>query len=274
MGFRSSCKRRDTETSIVIQYMSDLHLERSGYNFPVDPVASILLLAGDIGRLHDVDRYADFMHRCCALFEKVLVVGGNHEFYGTSHEKGWQIIETIANDPAAQGKLLFLNRVAYDIPHSDITILGCTLHSKIGKDRTTLTRDFRRIENWTIERHNQEHEADMAWLRGQISRIKEHRRVIIATHYAPAFEETCHPTHRGSILNQCFASNAFDNLLANCVPFPVTHWVHGHIHWNAKLRRGPTLIVSNQFCNESDNLTWWQRKRRYLPFKMHATIEV
>ena len=274
MRFSFTCKRRDANASVVIQYMSDLHLERSGYQFAIDPAASILLLAGDIGRLHDFEKYAGFIYRCCALFEKVLLVGGNHEFYGTSHEHGFQMIESIANDPAAQGKLLFLNRVAYDIPRSDITILGCTLHSNIGGSRKAVTNDFRRIADWTVERHNQEHAADMAWLREQISSIKESRRIIIATHYAPAFGKTCHPMHRGSILNQCFASNALDNLLANCVPWTVTHWIHGHTHWNTKIRRGTTMIVSNQFSTKSNKLTWRQRKTLYMPFKMNATIKV
>jgi hypothetical protein len=70
--------------------------------------------------------------QCCDHFTKVLLVGGNHEYYGTSYEKGLQLVEEITNDPATKGKVLYLHRMTYDVPNSNITIAGCTLHSHRG----------------------------------------------------------------------------------------------------------------------------------------------
>lgn len=95
-----------SRNSIVIQYMSDLHLERIDYQWTIEPAAPILLLVGDIGRLNDFDKYRAFIMQCCYQFTKILLVGGNHEYYDTSHEKGLQLAEAMTNDPATQGKVL------------------------------------------------------------------------------------------------------------------------------------------------------------------------
>lgn len=254
--------------------MSDLHLEVRQYQFSIKVTAPILLLDGDIGRFCDFDGYASFIFQCCATFEKVLLIAGNHEFYGTTYEEGLELIGTIVDNPAAQGKVVFLNRAAYHIPHSNVTVLGCTLHSKIGQDRTALTNDFRRIKQWTVAKHNKEHSLDVAWLKEQVSSIGKSRRIVIATHYAPTFGRTCHPSHRQSKFNQCFASNAFQDIVGENKAQNVTHWIYGHTHWNARIVRGSVLLVSNQVMNKSDGLSWWLKKTRYRQFRMDATLRL
>jgi len=253
--------------------MSDLHLERIDYLWSVDPAAPILLLVGDIGRFCDLEKYRAFITQCCDHFEKILLVGGNHEYYGTSHEEGLQLVEDITSDTATQGKVLYLNRTTYDVPNTNITIAGCTLHSHIG-DRSSLTNDFKRIKDWTVDKHNSEHATDLAWLKSQLAQVGDKRRIIIATHYAPTFEGTSHPVHKGSKFNQCFASNACEELQGSPGGQSVTHWIYGHTHWNTKFRRGNTLVMSNQRCNDSSKLSWWQRTFLYRPFNMNAVIEM
>jgi predicted phosphodiesterase len=274
MWLHSRSRVAKSHKPTVVQYMSDLHLEQVDYQWSINPAASILLLVGDIGRFYDFDRYRAFIMQCCDHFSKVLLVGGNHEYYGTSHEKGLQLVKDITNDPATKGKVIYLHRTTYDVPNSNITIAGCTLHSHIGEDRLSLTNDFRRIEGWTVDKHNLEHATDLAWLKSQLALVGEKRRIIIATHYAPTLKKTCHPMHKGSKLNQCFASNAFDELQRSPGARNVTHWVYGHTHWNTKFRRGKTLLISNQRCNDFGKLNWWQRKFLYRPFNMNAVIKV
>lgn len=252
--------------------MSDLHLESQGYHFPLRPRAPILLLVGDVGRICDFHGYSNFIQQCCAAFQTVLLVAGNHEFYGSTYEEGIRLMEVIVDDPTIQGRFVFLNRTAYDIPHSDVTILGCTLHSRIGQETSLLTNDFRRIRQWTVDRHNAEHAQDIAWLRDQVMSIKKSRRILIATHYAPTFDGTSHPSHRQSGLNQCFASNAFEFVTQGLKPSGVTHWVYGHTHWNAQTQRGQTRLMSNQAKNKSDDLSWWQRQTLYRRFKDNALL--
>ncbi|KAK6409418.1 hypothetical protein LTR95_018314, partial [Oleoguttula sp. CCFEE 5521] len=46
--------------------MSDLHLERIDYKYEIVKAAPILILAGDIGRFCDYERYRDFLAEQCA----------------------------------------------------------------------------------------------------------------------------------------------------------------------------------------------------------------
>lgn len=76
--------------SPLFQYMSDLHLEvgQQYLTFDFDPRAPYLILAGDIGRLVDYESYLAFLRKQMARYERVFLVLGNHEFYGTSFEAG------------------------------------------------------------------------------------------------------------------------------------------------------------------------------------------
>ena len=90
--------------------MSDLHLERVKYEFDMERVAPVLILGGDIGRFCDFEAYATFIGKQCEQFDKVLLIAGNHEFYGSSREEGLEAAEKLSNNPAFGGKLTFMNR--------------------------------------------------------------------------------------------------------------------------------------------------------------------
>lgn len=124
-------------------------------------------------------------------FDSILLVLGNHEFYGSSREAGLAAAERLMNEPSMHGKLHLLNRRRFDVPGSNVTILGCTLHSHIADGYTRLTNDFQRIENWTVKRHNAEHRTDLAWLKQSLLDIRQDksgRSVVVVTHYAPMFD--------------------------------------------------------------------------------------
>lgn len=265
----------------TLQYMSDLHLERIKYDFTITKVAPILVLAGDIGRFCDYDLYRDFLARQCmpSQFDLVLLVAGNHEFYGSSRETGLAAAEKLTREPSMYGKLRFLNRSRVDLPGCHTTVLGCTLHSHIAAGYTKLTNDFARIQEWSVKSHNTEHEIDRAWLKESLLNLKQddpRRRVIVVTHYAPLFEGVCHPQNENNAVSQCFSSNALEdvqraNLLTSSWS-SCTYWIYGHTHWNAKLKRGKSVVLSNQLCTDDKNLSWWQRKRLFRPFNTNATI--
>jgi hypothetical protein len=175
--------------------MSDLHLEieNSYLSFHIPQVAPYLVLAGDIGRLDDYQEYLRFLSVQCAKFDHVYLVLGNHEFYKTSREKGLNAVKSLEKEHQLYGKLTILNRSRVDI-NSEVTILGCTLHSHISAEARPWVEmsvsDFTQINGWTVDHHNTEHHLDVEWLKTQISIIAQQdsrRRILVVTHHAPSF---------------------------------------------------------------------------------------
>ena len=261
---------------VAIQYMSDLHLERIKYDYGISKATPFLILDGDIGRFCDYDLLKDFLATQCDKFEKVLYVPGNHEFYSSSREGGLVAADSLVKEPSMNARLYVMNRERIDLPDSNATVLGCTLHSQIPPDYTRLTRDFEQIKGWRVAHHNAEHQRDLAWLKlslAELSQESPKRNVVIATHYAPSFDKVCHPQHKNNAVQPCFSSHTLEQLPSWKGSGLVTHWIFGHTHWNAKFKAGKVTVASNQLCNDSHQLSWWQ-KRSYHPFDPEATIVV
>ncbi|KAI6855705.1 hypothetical protein KC323_g8223 [Hortaea werneckii] len=263
---------------VSIQFLSDIHLDRLLYQpVPIPPAAPILLLIGDIGRFDDYVQYRDFLIHHSAHFEKLILIAGNHEFYSSSRTEGLAAAERLVQEPQMSGKLLFLNRGRFDIPETNITILGCTLHSHIASDYTKLTHDFARIKDWRVADHNQEHEKDLTWLKTSIaecSKEQPQRKIVVATHYAPAFEKTTHPANENNAISQCFSSHTLAALKDWEGAQHVKYWLFGHTHWNTRFKSGDTIVMSNCRSNDSSRLSWWQKRFRYRAFDEQAKIEL
>ncbi|EME87333.1 uncharacterized protein MYCFIDRAFT_209482 [Pseudocercospora fijiensis CIRAD86] len=170
--------------------MSDLHLENCDYNFQIVRSAPYLILGGDVGRLSDTPKYDNFIFTQCADFERVFLILGNHEFYGCSYEKGLALARRLCLDAKAGGKLTLLNREKWAIPGTNTILLGCTLYSHISRQCTRLTRDFARIEGWSVAQHNHEYAKDLQWLRKSlkdISTTEPSKRIVVITHFLANF---------------------------------------------------------------------------------------
>lgn len=124
--------------STSFQVLSDLHLEVNQYylSFVIPVCAKRLILAGDIRRLVDYDNYRDFIQKQTDRFEIVFLVLGNHEFYNETFATGLQKVRQLEQEPCLNGRLILLDRTAHEIPGSSVTILGCTLWSKVLDDES------------------------------------------------------------------------------------------------------------------------------------------
>ena len=229
--------------------MSDLHWERfldkttQRYGVPEVPKrASYIVLAGDIGRFRDHDDLQIALQQMCDKFDKVLLVSGNHEFYGSSREKGLLIAEAMSQDLG--DKFILLNRTRVDL--EDVVILGCTLQSHV-PEGACLTNDFAKIKGWTVADHNAEHRRDLEWLEEALGKVADERcgsRIVIVTHYAPAFEEANHPRLRQSPCRYCFSSDTLEQFKNWQGAGQVSHWIFGHTHYNTAFTCGNTVVLS------------------------------
>jgi hypothetical protein len=65
-----------------------------------------------------------------------------------------------------------LQRQRYDLVQGRLRVLGVTLWSHVPPENaaqlTSYLADYHAIRRWTVETHNAEHAADVAWLRAEL----------------------------------------------------------------------------------------------------------
>lgn len=237
---------------IMFQVMSDLHLETPLARPTYDEFAAsitaqspYLALLGDIGYACD-SRLFTFLEGQLRSFSIVFFLLGNHEAYGTTYVAAKANVEAFATrieeerDLSSEiGRFVFLNQSRYDIDES-VTILGCTLYSRISKEQEETVRmfvtDFSIIEHWEVKDHNSAHESDLFWLNAQVESIMEkepERAIIIFTHHSPTLlEEANDPMHQDDPA-QARSAFATDLSRETCwTNRQVKLWAFGHTHFN------------------------------------------
>ncbi len=226
---------------MIFQLLSDLHLEQSGFELERAPGCEALVLAGDVGDPCSA-RYRGLVARAAELFEHVVLIAGNHECYGRTVVQAHAAIEGVV---APFPNVHFLNRRAVTL--RGVRVAGATLWSKLRGDQTydvmCFIQDFRRIEGMTAAAYGAEHDADVAFLRGEIRHAfrSPDKPLLVVTHHAPFEGASERPEHVGSPL-----SSAFETDLVPMIRPPVAAWAWGHTHSSRRLERAGVQLVSNQ----------------------------
>jgi len=246
--------------------LSDLHLELGrSYEVPPGLQYDAVVLAGDINTpghkvVHWAQRDSTFQGK------PVLVVPGNHEFYGREFEAELDEMSEVA----VGSNVSVLNRSAVDI--CGVRFLGCTLwtdfqlpfhgeHASLQIDvsQALATANRRMNDYLTIETriHSRpgtfarprrrplraedtlaRHWIDRDWLRRALSEPFRGQTVVV-THHAPS-AASVPPRYVGDDLSPAFTSE----LPAEMFEVP-SLWVHGHTHWATDYNRGSCRVVSN-----------------------------
>ncbi|EAW07345.1 Ser/Thr protein phosphatase superfamily [Aspergillus clavatus NRRL 1] len=248
------------------QLISDIHLEapRAYDLFDIPAQAPYLALLGDIGNVID-DGFFTFIEAQLQKFQVVFVLLGNHEPYrsdwATARARVRKFSDSIRQKsqqaqtkcPAKLGEFVFLDQTRYDLS-SEVTVLGCTLHSKIVETQqervSWMLNDFYSIKHWTVEDHCAAHEADLTWLNNQVTKIARsdpHRKIVILTHHSPTMDaRAADPVHVNSPITSAFATDLRGE---PCWEKPqVRLWAFGHTHYNCDFVEDRTgkRIVANQ----------------------------
>ena len=239
------------------QVLSDLHLEinRQYPSYEIPVCADYLILAGDIGRLTDYEDYLNFLQKQTNRFKLVFLVLGNHEFYNETFAAGLKKAKQLEQEPSLNGQLIVLHQKRYNIPGSSVTILGCTLWSKVPQELTDVVqskiKDFQKIENWSIDDHNASHESDLAWLQSELQLLHRENEVqksgkkksiLVVTHHAPLLEKTSSPQHSQNPWSVAFGTDVLSRLREG-----VKVWVFGHTHYSTDFKEKGVRVVSNQW---------------------------
>jgi hypothetical protein len=246
--------------------LSDLHLElQDEIALPI-PDADACVLAGDITSPLEasfawaVDRIGEHM--------PVVLVPGNHEFYGDSVAGGiYRGLKAYSRDPRVH--LLVNDCVVID----NARFVGSTLWTDYALDASRVSPAARDSDiAWAMRNaeamlsdHLQIARDDNSWLRWSASDARAAFQVartyletvlevphdgptVVVTHHAPSLLSIS-ARFFGSPLNPAFASD----LTATIMRYQPDVWVHGHVHHSIGYLLGETQVVCNPRGYGSEN---------------------
>ncbi len=240
--------------------LSDLHNDISAMDPVVDgrridADADVVVLAGDIHEGVQAPMWA----RQAFPDKEIVLVAGNHEFYGRYWNRNLRKIR----EKSVELGIHFLENEAVEL--FKLRFLGCTLWTDYclygeEKRRESMTyaqifmtdfrlikldrkagedQDFRElrvtklIPQLTLRRHVQSAE----WLDQQLS-MGDQDKTVVVTHHAPLGQSIPEYFH-GDKLSPAYASN-LTRLLGRS-----KLWIHGHIHDNSDYEYGMTRVICN-----------------------------
>lgn len=230
-----------------IQYASDLHLEfRANREWlrdnPLEVTGDILLLAGDISTLTtNPIPNEDFWSWCSKNYKKVLVVPGNHEFYGTdlvdfAESFEWALYPNVSY---CQNKVVRID---------DMDFILSTLWSYIAPEKELTIKcglnDFRQIifggNRLTPHEYRREHEFCVRMIKEMVE-ASTAKHIVVVTHHSPSLL-TIATEHLTSPLRSAFATDLHYLMEDGRIDY----WVYGHSHTNINCKVLNTEIVCNQ----------------------------
>ncbi len=268
-----------------VLYFSDVHIEirESGGQRPWSGIlplgfgpdlsrfagaADLLVLAGDIGRIHsrrNVSPLAYAEQAGSFLGCPVILVPGNHEYYrGSFDEDRAALLE------AAIPGVSVLDRGEALVPREGgvLRVLGATLwtdYAVIGTSEQVMAEAERQLpDHRLIRRHGgaapflpsdalAEHRLSRAWLAGKLTAPQDGPTLIV-THHVP-HSTACHPRHGMSALSPAFCSDC-DDLLQAARPAGVAAWIFGHHHWSQEVTVQGLRLVSAQPGYPGEETGW------------------
>jgi Icc-related predicted phosphoesterase len=230
--------------------ISDLHLEfKSSKPVRLDREVDVLVLAGDVSSAAKAVDEAVALSNDMA--KHIVMVAGNHEFYGTRLDKGYARLRADAEayNLVSASQVHFLQNDSVVL--EGYTFLGATLWTdyKLGSQRhldmlraTDYMNDHRRIKFKDGETYRRFLPKD-ALKEHQISRmfLKTSCPSIVVTHHAPAYP-SIHEKYRADQMNSAYASDLSWMMYEDTAP---AYWFHGHMHDPADYILGNTRVISN-----------------------------
>lgn len=221
------------------QIASDLHIER--INGDVDPLsmitpsADILILAGDIGSFYKHEQLFKFIKKLCDLFELVIYVIGNNEYY-TQHKHKPESMDILFSNFMKKtshiNNLHILDRSSVII--DNICISGCTLWSDINRN-VNMSRV--RIHGMNPKLYINKYLKDVKYVEDIMDFCDNRYKLLLITHYCPTYTIIPYKDKYSSL----YTSN-LDHLFSDMINM----WVCGHIHYNFDTVINGTHIVGNQ----------------------------
>lgn len=229
--------------------MSDLHTEFEPF-MPPDPLplVDVAVVAGDFG-IGGIVPALEWLERNFAPKMEVVIVAGNHDFYGTFHVDALREARDFAS---RLDRVHFLENASATI--GGVTFIGATLWTDFGLagnrqlsmfEASKAMSDYRRIEysKRPFQRFNplrtlRAHQISRSYFERTLEAAA--RPAVVVSHHAPSLRSVP-DRYREHRLSPAYASDMDDVILRHQPRL----WVHGHIHEPVDYKLGETRIVSD-----------------------------
>ena len=246
-----------------IQLMSDMHFE-FGWRLEEMPVQkdTTLILAGDIdNRIQDLEL---FLYAVGSKYERVIMVAGNHEFYGNDIIERLTELRNIGPD-----NFFFMEDNILRIEEEKVLIIGATLwsdpnwgvfhdisdHYKIRhNNHRLLDSDIREFNAYSTDyiKHMLEKDLGLGW------------RKVVVTHFGPD-NRLMNPRWLGQEqMNSYFWASGFQNHF-----HMASHWLFGHTHDTTNMVIDGCKCIANPH-----GYVWRDGNKEHYNFDYNLILEV
>jgi len=240
-------------TDMLVQVLSDCHLECYKKILRIKSKCDVLILAGDIGHI-DKPIYEEFISYVAANWKYVVLVLGNHEFYSTK-ESPDELLARYQELASRYSNVELLERSVTYI--GGYRVLGAVLWSHLQegaesnciKKITSGFEDGKRIK-MGIDGMNALHKEAVEWL---CETYDPSVPSIIVTHY-PLTQHPDHTRqerHRGESLERI---SEFANPLMVSPHAPLI-CISGHTHQSHDFCENSVRYISNQYGYPGESKT-------------------
>lgn len=240
---------------MFIKLYSDLHLEFAGFEIPASKTVPdneiVLVLAGDIYVQKKYKQAIPFLDSIKGRYKSVLLVPGNHEYYGSSIDTADTKMETFLSEYG----VTFLNRKSIFI--DGVKFIGATLWTDFNRNDPLATfyaqskmNDYHKIRQgprgepykMKLNPHRTMliNSIDRDYIATELASAGDTPCVVI-THHPPTMQYT-QIGDRMSDVGYAYGNTGLENLILDHSP---KLWLCGHTHIKADYMAGDTRVLNN-----------------------------
>jgi len=232
------------------QIISDIHIETQYPiipNFDIPKLTDNIILAGDIGHIEYWDQYVGYISRICNIYNQVILIAGNHEFYSPNEKMTInEILIKLDKLSKLFDNLIFLNDTYLDYSKIGYLLFGTVLWSYIPNNANiNIPIYISKNKQITISEYNKLHFNSRCKLEQCIDLANDTNiKLIVVSHYSPSFNDTLHKKYIDDKNNYFYCST-----LDKYLDYPIYNWVYGHTGFNSDkfINLNGCRFVSNQY---------------------------
>ena len=237
---------------------SDLHVEFGDIHLKNDGNADLLILAGDICMLKDLDKQSErgdtarnFFMRVSGEFPRTLYLMGNHEHYHSKFHKTFSEllvnlpdnVELLEQDNIEIDGVIFVGATLWtDCNKNDPMTFQVLKHGMNDYRAITFNDRARSLYRKLDPRDTAEvHFKTVQYIRA-IAELNRNKPLVVCTHHAPTYQSVADEYKSQREMNGGYASDLSEFILDN---ENIKFWTHGHMHDPSDYMVGQCRVLCN-----------------------------